>query len=270
LTTLEAKKLLIHILDGKADRGLMYAEACFETFRVMDGAVFCWDAHMARLRRGLAAFGLTLDDDMTASLRAACLETAARQGRDVLLRLTVTGGDAAWGLAPPANRKLNAWIQVMPYGGAEAPLRLRGANWPWPVKPRPAKFTADYAETLRAMQACRVEEGEAALFCAGGRVLSTATANILLCRDGIWWTPGVNMDGILPGVVRATLIEAGCVRQAVCPVAWLRDCTAAAAVGSGSFIQAVAAVNGRELAMEASLFRPLWQALRSREGVACP
>ncbi|MDQ7010586.1 MAG: aminotransferase class IV [Mariprofundaceae bacterium] len=262
--------MLVHALDGHADRGLMYAEVCFETFRVTDGAVFCWDAHMARLRHGLAAFGLLLDDKMTASLHTACLKAAARQGRDVLLRLTVTGGNAAWGITPPAKRVLNAWIQAKPFDEVKHPLRLRAVNWPWPVKPRPAKFTSDYAETLRAMQMCRTGEGEAPLFCTGGRVLSTATANILLCRDGAWWTPGSEMDGILPGVVRAALIRAGCVREAVCPVAWLRDCTAAATVNSGSFIQPVAAVNGRKLAQHAALFQPLWQALQNREGVPCP
>ena len=262
--------MLVHELEGNADRGLMYAEACFETFRVMDGAVFCWDAHMARLRHGLAAFGLSLDDKMTASLHTACLEAAARQDRDVLLRLTVTGGDAVWGITPPAKRVLNAWIQVVPAGREKAPLHLRTVNWPWPVKPRPAKFTSDYAETLRAMQICRTGEGEKPLFCTEERVLSTATANVLLYRDGAWWTPGSDMDGILPGVVRAALIRAGCVREAVCPVAWLRDCMAVATVNSGNFIQPVATMNGRKLAHNAALFQPLWQALQSREGMANP
>lgn len=262
--------MLVHAPEGNADRGLMYAEACFETFRVTGDAVFCWDAHMARLRHGLGAFGLSLDDEMTAGLHTACLEAAARQGRDVLLRLTVTGGNAAWGITLPSERILNAWIQVGPGGGGKAPLHLRTVNWPWPVKPRPAKFTSDYAETLRAIQICRTGEGEAPLFCTEERVLSTATANILICRNGGWWTPGTDMGGILPGVVRAELVRAGCVREAVCPVVWLRDCTAVATVNSGSFIRPVATVNGRKLAQNPALFQPLWEVLRNREGVACP
>ncbi len=42
------------------DRGLLYAEACFETFRVVNGAIFSWREHEKRLRLGLSLFGLAL------------------------------------------------------------------------------------------------------------------------------------------------------------------------------------------------------------------
>lgn len=269
LTTVKTQKLLVRTLDGNADRGLMYAEACFETFRVIGGAVFCWHAHATRLRDGLAAFGLHLDDEVVSQLHAACLQEASRHGPDVLLRLTVTGGDATWGINLPVESTLNAWIQAKPFCGTAHPVRLCAVAWPWPVKSRPAKFTSDYGEALRALQACKgeIEGDEEALFCAGDHVLSTATANMLLYRQGMWWTPRIEMGGILPGVVRSVLLTEGCVKEAVCPLSWLADCAVAAVTNSGSFIRPVSHINDRALELDDALFRPLWDGLAGRPGV---
>ena len=73
----------IHVLGDRAERGLMYAEACFETMRVLHGAIFRWPAHLARLGRGAAAFGLASPED--APLYSACLEAAERTGGDALV-----------------------------------------------------------------------------------------------------------------------------------------------------------------------------------------
>jgi len=244
----------------RPDRGLLYAEACFETFRVIDGRIFAWRAHMERLRRGLAAFGIGLPP----GLKMRCLEAAGRVGRDALLRLTVTGGEAPWGLAPPEHRRPGIYVQAMPYRPRPAAV-LRTYSWPAPPHPRLAKFTADYAETLRILHAAGASPPVELLACDAGRVRSGLTANVLIHRDGSWWTPGP--EGILPGIVRGYLLRAGVLREAACPLAWLRDCTAMALTNSGAFIRPVAAVDGRGLATSGAAFAALWRTLAGRPGV---
>ncbi len=245
----------------RLDRGLMYAEACFETFRVIDGHIFAWRAHMERLRHGLAAFGIGLPP----GLKARCLEAADRVARDVLLRLTVTGGEAAWGLAPPEARRPGVYVQAMPCRPQPAAV-LRTHFWPVRPHPRVAKFTADYAEALRNLHAAGGPSPAEVLACDAGRICSGLTANVLIYRDGSWWTPG--SAGVLPGIVRGHLLRSGVLREAECPLDWLEDCTAMALTNSGAFIRPVASIDGRPLRQAGAIFDVLWQPLAGRPGVA--
>lgn len=246
------------------DRGLLCAEACFETLRVINGDIFDWPAHESRLRHGLQEFGIALPS----GLKEFCLAEAAGQGRDVLVRLTVSGGTGPWGLLPAAERHACVHIRAMPYTAREKPVRLRSADWPFPLKPRPAKFTADYAECLRAMHRLQndLQDGEEALICQDDLIYSGIAANVMLYRGGQWWTPPTG-DGVLPGVVRKALLAAGCVHESVCPRTWLQDCDAMTLSNSGAFIQVVAGVDGRTLAISGALFDQLWQALAGQAGI---
>ncbi len=250
--------------DKELDRGLMYAEACFETFRVIDGQVFAWEAHMMRLQRGLAEFGIPLPE----GLKARCLEAATRAGRDTLLRLTVTGGVATWGLAPPGVRQPGVYVLAIPYQSREASVALHTVTWPFPLRPKMAKFTADYAEILRVMRMhdCHVKAEGGLLVCDGHRLHTGLTANVLVYRKGRWWTPGP--ETILPGVIRSYLVQAGVVCEVECPLAWLQDCTAMALTNSGAFIQPVASIDGRSLvSREHPAFALLWRHLAGQPGV---
>lgn len=250
----------IHMLGDSADRGLMYGEACFETLRVLRGAIFRWPAHLARLSVGAAAFGWV--PPAGEPLRAACLSAAGRVGEDALVRLTLSGGQAPWGLASRGEPEIH--IQAMPYAHPVGNLYLRSAPWPFPVRERPAKFTADYADTLRAMAHWRraglLAEGEQALACADGRILGGISANVLLYRDGRWLSPETG-PGVLPGIVRQALIEAGVVHACPCPKTWLADCEAMAMSNAGAFVRPVAAIDGRDLDSDEARFAPLWRAL---------
>jgi len=240
------------------DRGLAYAEACFETFRVIHGEVFGWAEHMHRLAEGLACFGLTMDAATEASLQAAVLE--ASNESDCLVRVTVSGGVSEWGLHRRAER-LRMHVQTMPYiGSGTADLEL--CEWPFPPKPRPAKFTADYAETLRALAMAGSREP---LFTYDGNILATATANILLYRKGEWWTPEAG-SGVLPGVVRGFLLQHG-VREATCPMEWLAECESALLSSSGAFLRPVMRIGDRQLNVAHAAIDGLKCCLRGQPGV---
>jgi len=219
----------------KMDRGLAYAEACFETFRVIHGEIFSWDAHAERLQRGMHAFGLGLSDDALLQLQQACIKAAG--GKDMLVRLTLSTGVADWGMFSPAQQPV-ARIQAMPYQLPAEPLRLQLLDWPSAPNDRIAKYTSDYATTLRVLQG-----RHSVLFSRNGYLISAATANVMLFRDNRWWTPEL-APGVLPGVIRHHLISVGLVQEGPCPVVWLDDCAAMAVTASSFFVRPVAGMQG--------------------------
>jgi len=258
--------LKIKIVD-RLERGLAYGEACFETFRVINGRVFDWPGHWHRLAGGLAEYGLLLPVGLDEEILFACLREAAKAGPDTLVRLTVSGGESVWGLTARADAPA-VYIQCMPYTKNPAPAFLRLESWPFPLKLKTAKFTADYAETLRALHGAADMH---VLFEQGGQLLATATANILLYRDGCWFTPSAEA-GVLPGRVRDLLVRHGLVTEQPCPLSWLADCEAAAVCNSGLFIQPVAYIAGvnREepLDIHHMALQPLIEVLQNQEGVS--
>ena len=219
---------------SEMDRGLAYAEACFETFRVINGEIFGWPAHAARLQHGLAAFALAVSDAQLEQMHTACLQAVT--GSDAVVRLTISGGEAPWGLFTAAT-SVAARIQVLAYHAQSAPLALTVLEWPSPPADRIAKFTADYAATLRILRGERH-----ALLVHEQQLLSAAAANVMICRRGEWSTPPAGA-GVLPGVIRHSLLAAGIVREQPCPVAWLDDCDALALTASSFFVRPVSTIS---------------------------
>ncbi|MDX8389510.1 MAG: aminotransferase class IV [Mariprofundaceae bacterium] len=241
----------------RIDRGMMYAEACFETLRVINGEVFNWQAHLDRLTRGLETFGIGIPP----SLRKEVNTAAAHCGSDSIVRLTIGGGMATWGLIPPVLQKPSVHIMATPYRQPTAPLRLRTVDWPMPLFPRPAKFTADYAYTLRGLQLCKdqLKQGESALVCEGGLCISTTTANLIVQYQNKWWTPAGSH--VLPGIVRQQLLIDNLVHESNIPIHWLESCTAMAITNSVCFVRPVQEINGRKLSLSHRTFAPFWRSL---------
>ncbi len=220
------------------DRGLAYAESCFETFRVIHGEIFCWSAHMERLQSGLDEFGILLAAKEIEGLHTACLSAAVRHGSDVLVRLSVSGGEAKWGLF--ADRWVpRAYVQAKAYQPVPDLVHLVLKQWPFPPKMRLAKFTADYSDTLRALKGCADSN---ILFAHNGYLLGAATANVLIYRQNHWYTPVIG-PGVLPGIVRAYLLETGLLKETDCSTSYLEDCEAVTLTNCGFFLRQVIAVS---------------------------
>jgi len=250
------------------DRGLSYAEAVFETFRVVHGAVFCLPLHKQRLQCGLALYGLNVSDAVLDTWFEQAL-LAASEYSDVLLRLTVTGGESGWGLLPKEDRDVCVYVQKVEMA-VKMPsiLHLQAMNWPFPLHDKQAKLSSDYAETLRAYQCVKddLQDTMQPLFCsADGMILSSMTANVALYRQGEWLTP-LGM-GVLAGVVRGYLLNQGIMRQTHCKQAWLEDCEAMVCLNSGVFIQPVASINGRVLDVQHLAYQELKQAFKGEQGL---
>jgi branched-subunit amino acid aminotransferase/4-amino-4-deoxychorismate lyase len=261
-------ELKIQVVE-QLDRGLAYGEACFETFRVIQGEVFDWVSHINRLTDGLREFGISLSDEQCLSIHEQLLHLAGESGEDVLVRITITGGTAPWGFHRSDNMKPDLFIQCQkPIQHHHA--RLQSVQWPYALSPRIAKFTSDYAMSLRAMNQWNdsvLTDHNEALICKDGVILSGISANVGIFHQGSWYTPDTASGGILAGVIRNRLVESGVFKVAQCPEAWLEDCEAMVLTNSGSFIRPVSMINGRTLREDDYLFEPLRKILRGESGV---
>lgn len=150
------------------------------------------EGHLARMKASAAAFGFAFDRHGARNgLQSATfrLRTAAR----VRMRLSSSGALA---------------IEVSPLP--------RLAELPVPVVARPAPMAADdfrlaHKTSLRAAyDAARIESGAAEVVFVDepGFVTEGSWSNIFVERDGVLLTPPLSL-GLLPGVLRAELIEKG-------------------------------------------------------------
>ena len=249
---------------NKMDRGLAYAEACFETFRVIDGDIFCWRQHWQRLTRGLAELGIALDKQHERLILQSCLHAAKKEAKDCLLRLTVSGGEASWGLLQSAQPSVS--LQTMPFKPTHVPFAAIPIAYPFALLPKVAKFTADYAQTLRAIQVWQSSNPMQNILCHEGHVVGGLTANVVFLNQGKWQTPqGL---GVLPGVVRRFLLKKKLIHAQKCSVSMLSECEAMVLINSGTFLTVVDSIRGRKLYTKHPSISALKTALQHEKGVS--
>ena len=255
------------IITEQLDRGLSYGESCFETFRVIRGQIFSWDAHWQRLCKGFQAFGIIIGNEEKAVLQA-CLKLASETAEDSLIRLSVSGGDASWGLLNK-NDAPTFYLQALPFKAGTNPASLTAMEYPFALQSKPAKFVSDYSMTLRAIAQLQNEHSDISpntyLFIKDGNIISGITANIALLHQGKWLTP--MGDGILQGVVSTSLIQAGIIKPQPCPASLLDDCDAALLLNSGQFMRKVGHINQRTLNPNHPDIEVIQSFLQSQQGV---
>src|SRR3954463_9928069 len=99
------------------DRGLTLGDGLFETMRVRGGVVFRLDRHLSRLFDGLRVMQIPEPLLLRAWLQQAIKHAGAA---DASVRLTVTRGPAAGGLAPPLELHPTTAITVGPMPNVDA------------------------------------------------------------------------------------------------------------------------------------------------------
>jgi len=252
---------------SEMDRGLAYAEACFETFRIIEGEVFQWSEHWQRIALGLKALGIEADEAWAQQIFETCLHQAKQTSTDCLVRLTISGGDAAWGLTLKTQPK--AYIQVTPYIFKNEPIRTISVEYPFPLREKLAKYTSDYGEMLRAIQLWKVQHQDVSphqfILCKDGYVLGGLTSNILLYHQGKWLTPEGN--GVLHGTMRQYLQNKKLIHAAKCTVDLLQTCEAALFLNSGQFLRPLQSINTYNKDTRHNAIIPIQIALKAEKGV---
>ncbi|UTW51818.1 aminotransferase class IV [bacterium SCSIO 12827] len=205
------------------DRGFTLGDAIFESLRVRDGAPEFAAEHLARLAQASDVTGIPLPFTQDQALDRMARLIDANKMTDAALRLTVSRGAAARGVAAPKAEDCRPTVVISvhplpPTRGAvvgmiTATVTRRNEHSPFSrVKATP------YLDSIIALEEARAEGAQdAVLLNTAGRVASACYANLFAVIDGRLVTPPL-ADGPLPGVTRGRVLAAlGGAEQSLTP-----------------------------------------------------
>lgn len=169
-----------------------------ETMRATHGRIALWPLHLARLRRDCAAVGYDLDEDAV----ARALAQLPRDADVRRARLTVdrAGRVALTHAKLPANPA--HWNVIV------SPLRLDSSD-PWLAIKTSHRPIYDAARA-----ALPADCDEAILMNERGDICEGTITSLFLRRGDRLLTPALSC-GVLPGVLRASLLDSGRAEEAV-------------------------------------------------------
>jgi branched-chain amino acid aminotransferase len=216
------------------DEGFLRGYGAFEVMRLYGGRPFALDEHLERLAHSARSLRLEADLDRLPGEIAALLERAGPV--DALLRVVVTR----------AGHRL-ALVEPLP---AHPPAVRLGYVTYSPTRVLDGVKSLSYAANMLATQLAR-ERGfdEALLVTPHGRVLEAPTSTIFWVQDARLRTPALS-DRILASITRRRVMAALDVEECPCTPEDLAVAEEAFLASTIREVQAVAAVEDRELAVD--------------------
>jgi branched-chain amino acid aminotransferase len=216
-----------------ADDGLLRGDGVFEVIRLYGGRPYALDEHLDRLRRSATAIELDFDGDALRSEIVALLERfGAAEGQ---LRLLITRGGRRIALTEPLPpRSETVTIATITYSPS---VILNGVK------------SLSYAANMQATRLAKARGAdEAVLVTPDGTVLEAPTSTVFwVSPQGRLRTPALGA-GILQSITRARIVESLQVEEGTWPVEDLREAGEAFLASTAREVQAISAIDGRELA----------------------
>jgi branched-chain amino acid aminotransferase len=215
------------------DDGLYRGDGAFEVIRLYDGKPFALVDHLDRLERSAAAIELEFDRPALEGEIAALLDTAGPV--DGQLRLIVTRG----------GRRIAATEPIPDHGET---LKLATVTYTPTVILNGVK-SLSYAANMQASRIAKNRGAdEAVLVRPEGTVLEPPTSAIFwVSAGGELRTPALS-DGVLESITRDRLVNSLDVAEGTWDVEDLRAASEAFLASTTREIQAVAAIDGTDLA----------------------
>ena len=196
------------------DRGLLFGEGLFESWRTYRGRPFALHEHLARMQRSARFLGIPFDADEPWDRRSR--ELARRNGAGdgaSLIRLTVTRGAGPFELLPSQASKPTRLMLLRPVEDNLATARRDGVAIHIVTcgegvdgDMRQLK-TLNYLPAVIARSQAR-DRGcfEAVYSLKDGTILEGTTSNLFIVKRGRLLTTPVQA-GVLPGVTRAIVLK---------------------------------------------------------------
>ena len=198
------------------DHGFLYGDGVFEGIRAYDGNVFRLKEHIERLYRSAKTIALEIPMTQGEMIQAVLDTIAANEQRDAYVRLVVSRGPGDLGIDPancsrPTVVIICAQIKLYPKelyetGAAIVTSSVRRI----PIQCLDPRIKSlNYLNNIMAkLDARRAGALEAVMLNHQGRVAECTADNLFFLADGVLKTPGL-MNGALPGITRATVLELG-------------------------------------------------------------
>ena len=228
-TELKANKL-IGIAGGMREDEWPYGSGLFETLRVEDGEALLLAEHIERARRSGKVLGIEIPSDTEIKSKVGSL-ARVRLGR---LRLHF-GENFSASLIPYVDPRSLAKVVTMRIDRNETLTQHK--SYP-------------YTENLELLANVRSRGFDEALIVNFHNELSEgAVSNFVFRIDDLWITPPVT-SGLLPGIIRQKMIEAGLAIEGATALDDLRMVTHAFALSSLRLAHPVESIDGRVLAMD--------------------
>lgn len=188
------------------DAGFLLGDGLFESLRASEGVPYLLDRHITRLFAGAAEFefedmprGETITEQVYRTLQRSEL-------LDAYVRVTITRGSGAIGLAPPPGPPTLV-ISVLPaparasaHDGLNVTLLEEHGE-----RCAKAKSTSWQRAVMARRRVDRLGADEGLYVSASGHILEGVTSNVFVVDKGTLLTPHVSES--LPGITRSRLIE---------------------------------------------------------------
>lgn len=216
-----------------ADNGLVRGDGVFEVIRVYDGAPFARDEHLDRLERSASGIELPIDRALIERETGALLDASG--GADCNLRILLTrGGRRAMMLEPPVVHPDTITLATVSFAPS---VVLAGVK------------SLSYCANEQATRSAAAQgAGEAILIHPDDSVLEAPTSSVFwVSAEGGLRTPSLEL-GILDSITRTFLVRELHVEQGVWPSVELHAAREAFLASTTREVQAIAAIDGRELA----------------------
>jgi branched-chain amino acid aminotransferase len=184
---------LIDLKDSDCnDKGWMSGTGVFETIKTVDNQPWAMSRHMRRAVSSAQQHGFRIPSEEL--IRSAVAELCrTEQHQQGLLRLSF-GQNGKWSAVHLPYEPLTGGARLLTY---DKVIASQGQ----PVKSYP------YSHRLEILEEIKTLGADEAIVCNDkGKVCEGSVTNLLLRIDDKWLTPPIS-DGVLPGVMRALVIE---------------------------------------------------------------
>jgi len=206
----------------------LYGFSIFETLLASHGRFWRLPAHHRRLTTAADHFGL---DAPNFDAFCEALKHAHDPGGDEVLRVTLLREGGRWS-AKHRRTRLAVWARTLEPGAQKTLTLTRATASISEHDPlRAYKCGARIAYQAAYDRARTAGCDDVVFYDHAERVLETSTCNLCFFIDGVWVTPAASL-GLLPGIVRAWLLERTRVREAAPTLHDLASATAAIATNA--------------------------------------
>ena len=237
-----------------SDRSFQYGDAIFSTIRICAGQPQLWSLHWQRLFHSMQRLGFAALSETTVLQQVLASISAPEQ----VLKVLISRGEGArgYGTLGITVPQLYCWTAPLPdYQQVRMHgLRLGLAQMRLAQQPLLAGIKhCSRLETVLLKREAEQSVFDDLLVCDQQDYLIEATAaNLLLWRDGQWWTPELHQAGVA-GVMRQLLLDTRLATTALMPVTELDNVESMALCNALSGIVPVFSLTGRPLDLEPAL-----------------